>query len=131
MKKVVQFAVSAASCILPAIGWAYSCPPASTVEGSNRPGIFLGVSYAFESKEGFGVTLGVTSSRRDDRGVVAAGVSYYPTAGSIGVPLGVGYQKSHALVLGGYDFLLKAPVVSGAYTNTSKDKTVADCLPPT
>lgn len=122
MKKLVLSGCLAASCLLPAASWA-QCDP-TTTGGSNNPGVFLGATYAFGGKESVGITLGVTSTRRDDRGVVAAGISYYPTTGNIGIPLSVGYQKSHGFVLGGYDFLLNSPVVSGAYTNTSKDKSV-------
>ena len=100
--------------------------PCSSTTGrdSNSPGIFAGLTYAFGSKQGLGFTLQATSSRRDDRGVFAAGVSYYPTTGNVGIPLSLGYQKSRALVLGGYDVLLKAPVLHGGYTNTIK---VSNC----
>lgn len=121
MKKILLTASVALSCLCSSQTWA-AC--ASTTEaGSNNPGIFLGVTYAFGSKEGFGITLQATSTRRDDRGIVAAGVSYFPASGNFGIPVGVGYQKSHAAVIGGYDFLLNAPVLQGGYTNTSKDKT--------
>jgi hypothetical protein len=104
-------------------------PPCSTTteKGSNSLGVFAGLTYAFGSKEGLGFTLQATSSRRDDRGVFAAGVSYYPTTGNVGIPLSLGYQKSHTLILGGYDVLLKAPVIHGGYTNTSKDKVSENC----
>lgn len=123
MKKIILLACLGASCSLPTAGWAATYSPCTT-EGSNNPGVFFGVTYAFGGKESVGFTLGVTSSRRDDRGVVAAGVSYYPRTGNIGIPVGVGYQKNDALLLGGYDFLLKAPVVNGAHTNTSRDRSI-------
>lgn len=121
MKKSLNAILLMASCAFSTASFAVPCPPAE--KGSTDPGVFFGITYAFGSKEGLGFTLQVTSSRRDDRGVAAAGVSYYPTTGTIGVPLSLGYQKSHVLVLGGYDFLLNAPVIQGGYTNTSKDKT--------
>jgi hypothetical protein len=102
----------------------------STQKGSQNPGVFLGLTYALGSKDGLGFTLQVTSSRRDDQGVAAAGVSYYPTTGKVGIPLSLGYQKSDTLVLGGYDLLLKIPVIQGGYTNTSDDKSVQTCLAP-
>ena len=123
MKKTIAAFWLAASSALPVTLHA-ACPP-TTQKGSDSPGVFLGLTYAFGSKDSLGFTLQMTSSRRDDRGVAAAGVSYYPTTGSVGIPLSLGYQKSHALVLVGYDFLLKAPVIHGGYTNTDKDKTVA------
>lgn len=107
---------------------ALGCAPTTTVK-TDDPGIFLGITYAFGSKEGLGFTLQMTSSRRDDRSVFAAGVSYYPSSGMIGIPVGVGYQKSHSLVLGGYDILLGAPVIHGGYTNTSKDRVVTNSCP--
>jgi hypothetical protein len=106
---------------------AYSACPTTTQKGSDSPGIFMGITYAFGSKYGLGFTLQATSSRRDDRGVVAAGVSYYPNTGKVGIPLSLGYQKSDTLVLGGYDLLLQTPVIHGGYTNTSKDKTFQVC----
>jgi hypothetical protein len=108
---------------------ALECAP-TTKRGSNSPGVFLGITYAFGSKEGLGLTLQATSSRHDDRGIVAAGLSYYPATGSIGIPLSLGYQKNDALVSGGYDFLLKAPVAHVGYTSTSKDKTTCEILEP-
>jgi hypothetical protein len=101
----------------------------TTQKGSSKPGVFLGVTYAFGTKDGLGFSFQVTSSRRDDRAVAAAGVSYYPTTGNVGIPLSLGYQKSDALIMGGYDFLLKAPVVQGGFTNTSKSRTVIGACP--
>jgi hypothetical protein len=108
---------------------ANGCTPTTTTVKTDDPGIFLGITYAFGSKEGLGFTLQMTSSRRDDRSVFAAGVSYYPSSGMIGIPVGIGYQKSHSLVLGGYDILLGAPVIHGGYTNTSKDRVVTNSCP--
>jgi hypothetical protein len=130
MKQLLATASLSGLMLISTNALANGCTPTTTTVKSDDPGIFLGITYAFGSKEGLGFTLQMTSSRRDDRGVVAAGVSYYPSSGMIGVPVGVGYQKSHTLVLGGYDILLGAPVIHGGYTNTSKDRVVAESCPP-
>jgi hypothetical protein len=94
-------------------------------------GGFVGITYAFGSSSGFGFTLQATSSRHEDRGVAAVGVSYYPSAGKFGIPVGVGYQGKHAAGILSYDFLLNAPAVSGGYVDTRTDSQPAPApLPP-
>jgi len=128
MKKTILATCLTASLLIPT--YSYAVNGCGTIKGSNNPGIFAGITYVFGGKQSLGFTLNVTSTRRDDRAVASAGVSYYPSTGSIGLPIGVGYQKSNAAVIGGYDVLLGAPVLQGGYTNTSKDRT-ADCSAPT
>lgn len=86
-------------------------------------GAFVGVTYAIGSNAGLGLTLLATTVRHEDRGIAAAGVSFYPFASgqNIGVPIGVGYQGSSVAGIVGYDVLLGVPVVSGGYVNTRGD----------
>lgn len=63
--------------------------------------------------------------------MAAAGVSYYWGTQRFGIPVGVGYQQDHAAIIGGYDLLMRAPVIHGGYTNTSKDRIVTSVVPPT
>ncbi len=127
MKKfVATFIVLLSSYFTMASAIAVPLAPTTTTQtqyGSNSPGAFLGVSYAFGSNDGIGITLQITSTRHDRRGIVAAGVTYFPASGHIGIPVGIGYQSGNAALTGGYDFLRKAPVLNGGYTRTSKDKT--------
>lgn len=93
-------------------------PPTAPSTGDNKAGLFAGVTYAFGAQQGLGLTLQVTSIRREDRGFASAGVSYYPTSGKVGLPVGIGYQGNKAAIMGGYDLLIKEPVLSGGYSNT-------------
>jgi len=86
-------------------------------------GAFFGVTYAFGSDNGVGLTLQATSTRHEDRAIAAGGVSFYPfaTHSKFGIPLGVGYQWKNFAGIAGYDILLKTPVVSGGYVDTRDD----------
>ena len=86
-------------------------------------GAFVGVTYAFDGKSGPGLTLQATSSRREDRAIVAAGVSFHPFAPGqkLGIPVGVGYQFTDAAVVAGYDLLLQSITVAGGYANTREE----------
>lgn len=92
-------------------------------------GGFVGITYAFGSSAGFGFTLQATSTRHEDRGVAAVGVSYYPSSARFGIPVGVGYQGKHAGGIISYDFLLNAPALSGGYVNTHADDQPAPVAP--
>lgn len=85
-------------------------------------GAFIGLSYSIGSKQGVGFTLQGTSTRKEDRGIVAAGVTYYPFSDkpAFAVPVGVGYQGKDAAILLNYDFLLNHFAVSGGYVNTKE-----------
>jgi len=87
------------------------------------PGVFVGVTYAFGANNGVGITLQATSTRHENRGIVAAGVSFYPYAAGqkIGIPIDVGYQWKNAALLGGYDLLLKEWELSAGYADTKGD----------
>jgi len=83
-------------------------------------GVFLGVSYSFGGNNGLGFTAQATSTRKEDRGFAAAGFSYYPYAvgNKFGIPVGIGYQGQSTALIGSYDLLRRAPVVSGGFANT-------------
>lgn len=95
----------------------------AAMNASADAGAFVGVTYAIGSNAGVGLTLLATTVRHEDRGIAAAGVSYYPFASGqkIGIPIGVGYQGSNVAGIVGYDVLLGVPVVSGGYVNTRGD----------
>lgn len=86
-------------------------------------GAFAGVTYVFGSTGGIGLTLQATSTRHENRGVAAVGVSYYPFASGskFGIPVGVGYQGRNSGGIFSYDFIVNAPAVSGGYVNTRAD----------
>ena len=94
-----------------------------SISASADTGVFVGVSYAFGGNNGLGFTAQATSTRKEDRGFAAAGFSYYPYAvgNKFGIPVGIGYQGKNSAVVGSYDLLLKAPVLSGGYANTRED----------
>ncbi|HMN94420.1 MAG TPA: hypothetical protein PKC60_14410 [Hydrogenophaga sp.] len=85
-------------------------------------GAFVGITYAFGSNQGMGFTVQATSSRKQDKAIVAAGVSFYPLAAGekIGFPVGLGYQWKNGVAVIGYDLLIKKPVVSGGITDTRR-----------
>jgi hypothetical protein len=93
------------------------------MSASADTGVFVGVSYAFGGNNGLGLTAQATSTRKEDRGFAAAGLSYYPFAvgDKLGVPIGIGYQGKNSAVVGNYDLLQKAPAVSAGYANTRGD----------
>ena len=53
-------------------------------------GAFVGITYAFGSNQGIGFTVQATSTRKQDRGILAAGLSYHPfaTGSKVGAPEG-------------------------------------------
>jgi hypothetical protein len=94
-------------------------------------GVFVGVTYAFSGNDGLGLTLQATSTRRENRGIFAAGVSYYPAAitNKFGIPVGVGYQATHSASIVSYEFLRDAFAISGGYVNTRDDRPVPITAP--
>lgn len=89
------------------------------------PGVFFGVTYSFGQAKpdaGLGLSLKVLSSRKEDRGVVGAGVTYYPLLSSnrFGVDVSAGYLFDHAAVTVGWDFL-HSPQVGVGYVNTKDE----------
>jgi hypothetical protein len=86
-------------------------------------GVFAGVTYVFGANAGVGFTLQATTARHEDRGIAAAGFSYYPFASGnkFGLPVGVGYQTRNAAALVNYDFLMGNVSVGAGYADTRKD----------
>lgn len=94
---------------------------AAMTTGANADiGGFAGLTYAFGAKSGVGLTLQATSGRKEDRAIVAAGVSFYPFAAkpAIGVPIGVGYQGNNVAGIVSYDVVLRSAAISAGYANT-------------
>ena len=83
-------------------------------------GAFFGVTYAFGSNGGLGLTLQATTTRRENRGIAAAGVSFYPFSKDMrfGIPVSIGYQGDNAAGIISYDLILKTPAISGGYVDT-------------
>ena len=77
----------------------------------------------FGANAGVGFTLQATTARHEDRGIAAAGFSYYPFASGnkFGLPVGVGYQTRNAAALVNYDFLMGNVSVGAGYADTRKD----------
>jgi hypothetical protein len=97
------------------------------------PGVFFGVTYSFgqaKPEAGLGVSLKVLSSRKEDHGVVGAGVTYYPLLSSnrFGVDVSAGYLFDHAAVTVGWDFL-HSPQIGVGYVNTKDDRAPAVVIP--
>jgi hypothetical protein len=81
-------------------------------------GGLFGVTITTDGKVGF--SANVLTNNRQDRWVGAAGITYYPWASAtehqnFGVTLGGGYAGTHWGVIGGWDFLQQAPVITGGY----------------
>jgi hypothetical protein len=90
-------------------------------------GAFIGLSYSFEANTGVGFTLQATSTRTENRAIVAAGVGYYPFAAkpAFALPVGVGYQGKDVGGIVNYDFLLQGFSVGAGYANTRNKSTPA------
>ena len=83
------------------------------------PGIFLGTTCNFGGS--VGVSVKVLSNNKEDRGVLASGVSYYPLTGKFGIDAGAGYLFNKVAVTFGWDFLNNNPNIGGGYVNTKDD----------
>ena len=83
-------------------------------------GVFVGVTYQFGAKGGFGVSVQALNTRAEDKAVMAAGVHFYPGASTqkFGTGVGLGYQGSNAAAIVGYDLINRSPTVSGGWSNT-------------
>lgn len=91
------------------------------------PGVFLGVTYNFGGS--VGVSLKVLSTNKEDRGALAAGVSYYPATSNFGVDAGAAYLFKNSAVTLGWDFLNSNPQVGVGYVNTKDDRPAASAPP--
>ncbi len=83
-------------------------------------GLMLGFSYDFGGSAG--VTLKVLSTNKQDKALVAAGVSYFPsdTTNVWGVDVDAGYNFRHSAATLGWDFLHKKPQVAVGWSPTHK-----------
>lgn len=92
-------------------------------------GGFIGIVYQFGgTNSGLGIGVKVTSSDEEDKGIVAAGVTFYPfaTAGTqFGADLSVGYNFDDTAVTVGWDFLRGGPQVGIGYSDTEDDRPAA------
>jgi hypothetical protein len=94
------------------------------------PGLMVGISYNFGGNVGF--TVKALTSNKQDKGVAAVGVSYFPTAvaSKFGVDVSAGYNFKHGSVTAGWDFLNDRIQVGAGYVNTIKDKSSSGAAPP-
>ncbi len=88
-------------------------------------GVMLGVSYSFSgpaSLNNLGFTAKLLSSDEEDKWVGALGASFYPWSDKqLGLDVSGGYNFEDSAVLVGYDFLKRAPQISGGWSNTDDD----------
>lgn len=116
MKKLL-----AASVLLCAFAGAAHAAPAPC-NGATAPTITAGITFNFGgniSAENFGFTLKALNTNEADQFVVGAGGTFYPWADErFGLDLSAGYNASGATALMGYDFLKKAPVITGGVVDT-------------
>jgi hypothetical protein len=110
--------------------------PASPNSRDSSPVAMVGISYNFGGRvidETIGLTFKVLSSDRQDRAVVAAGVSYFPWAPKkkFGLDISTGYNFDKVTALVGYDLLNKKPQASLGYANTYKPNGATSCPPGT
>lgn len=100
------------------------------------PALFVGVSLRFggDAPVSPGLTLKVLSSDREDEGVLAAGIGWYPKSSQPwGLDVSAGYAFDSGAALIGYDFLSASPVFSLGWADTDDkkhhDDTVDDTPP--
>ena len=108
--------------------------PSSPNSRDSSPVAMVGIAYNFGGRvfdETFGVTFKVLSSDRQDRAVVAAGVTYFPWAPKqkFGLDISGGYNFDKVTALVGYDLLNKKPQASLGYANTYKPNGGVTCPP--
>ena len=89
-----------------------------------------GIAFNFGGNAGaenIGFTLKALNTNEADHFVIGAGGTFYPWSEErFGLDLSGGYNFNESTALVGYDFLKKAPVVSGGWVNTADEST--DCF---
>ncbi len=125
--------LTALASLVATIASAGALPEAPNSRDSS-PVAMVGISYNFGGRvvdETVGLTFKVLSSDRQDRAVVAAGVSYFPWAPKekFGLDISTGYNFDKVTALVGYDLLNKKPQASLGYTNTYKPTRAVTCQP--
>src|SRR5574343_938277 len=93
-----------------------------------EPGAFFGINYNFGGS--VGLSLKILSSNKEDRGVVGAGVSYYPMTNKFGLDASAGYLFRNGAITGGWDFLQSAPQVGLGFVNTKSTSNNTPAPPP-
>jgi len=99
--------------------------PVSQDSRDSSPIAMVGIAYNFGGRvvdETIGLTFKVLSSDRQDRAVVAAGVTYFPWAPKqkFGLDISTGYNFDKVTALVGYDLLNNKAQTSLGYANTYK-----------
>ncbi len=82
------------------------------------PGVMFGVNFSMNS--GFGVSVKVLTSDRENRTVGSLGTTYYPATNRVGVDLGVGRTFDSGAATIGWDIVNNAPQASVGYVNTRR-----------
>jgi|ERR1035441_6915379 hypothetical protein len=84
------------------------------------PGLMLGICYDFGGSAG--VTLKILSTNKQDKAVLAAGVSYFPSdaTNQLGVDLDAGYNYRHSAATVGWDFLHSDVQAAVGFSATKK-----------
>jgi hypothetical protein len=104
---------------------------ASATSTYAEPGYMLGISHDFGGATG--VTFKVLSTNRQDKALVAAGVSYFPGGGDqkFGIDLSAGYNFRRAAATVGWDFLQQKLQVAVGVSDTKKPSAPAPAPEPT
>jgi len=92
------------------------------------PGAFFGITYNFSGS--VGLSLKVLSNNKEDRGVVGAGVSYFPMTNKFGLDASAGYLFQNGEVTAGWDFLQNSPQVGIGFVNTKSSSNNPPPPPP-
>ena len=131
MKTLIGLAALAS--LVAGVATAQPIPHSQNTRDAN-PVAMVGLSFNFGGRvvdETIGLTFKVVSSDRQDRAVVAAGVTYFPWAPkqNFGLDISTGYNFDKVTALVGYDLLNKKPQVSLGYTNTYEPSVIRGCAP--
>lgn len=83
------------------------------------PTFVLGGTFGFGGGQPaqFGLSARVISNNRTDKGVLGAGVTFYPGDGQFGFDVFAGYTFDESVFGVGYDFAQRQPLVSLGYAN--------------
>ena len=103
---------------------------ASCTMAQAEAGFMLGISHNFGGSTG--ITFKVLSSNKQDKGVVALGVSYFPRdeKNKFGLDLGVGYNFRRGAATVGWDFLHQQVQAAIGFSDTKKPEPAPAPAPP-
>ena len=84
------------------------------------PGLMLGICYNFGGSAG--VTLKILTTNKQDKAVLAAGVSYFPSdaTNQLGLDVDAGYNYRRSAATLGWDFLHSDVQAAVGYSATKK-----------